>query len=88
MSRPSASTVPLLGVTIPQTMLMSVVLPAPLGTEQGEDLAPANFEIDVLQRPEARSVGLGQTRNGDDGRHRREFSRYSCATVIESTLSG
>src|SRR5258705_11726036 len=31
MSWPPAVTVPVVGVTIPQTMLMSVVLPAPLG---------------------------------------------------------
>jgi hypothetical protein len=31
MSWPSTLTVPALGVTMPQTMLMSVVLPAPLG---------------------------------------------------------
>ena len=31
MSKPSALTVPLVGLTIPQMMLMSVVLPAPFG---------------------------------------------------------
>src|SRR5215813_12250451 len=31
MSCPSATTVPALGLTIPQTMLISVVFPAPLG---------------------------------------------------------
>ena len=47
-------------LTMPQTMLISVVLPAPFGPEQREDLAAADLEVDVLQRLEARGVGLGR----------------------------
>ena len=40
--------------------------------EQGEDFAPADLQVDALQRLQARSVGLGQARDGDHRRHRRE----------------
>ena len=36
--------------------------------EQGEDLAVRDVEIDVLERLEARRVGLRQVRDGDGGR--------------------
>ena len=52
---------------MPQMMLMSVVLPAPFGPEQREDLAAPDFEIDVLERVEAGGVGLGKTRDGEYG---------------------
>ena len=43
-----------------------------VGAEQGEDLALADLEVDVLQRLQAGGVGLGQPGDGDDGRHRCE----------------
>ena len=64
MSWPSASTVPELALTMPQTMLISVVLPAPFGPEQREDLAAADVEVDVLERLEARGVGLADVADG------------------------
>ena len=42
-------------------MLISVVLPAPFGPEQREDLALRDFQIDGVERHEARRVGLGET---------------------------
>ena len=71
-ARPT-STVPALGVTMPQTMLMSVVLPGAVRPEQREDLALADLEVDALQRRQTRGVGLGQLGDGDDRRHRREL---------------
>ena len=50
---------------MPQMMLISVVLPAPFGPEQREDLAAADLEIDVLEGVEAGGVGLGKTRDGE-----------------------
>ena len=38
-------------------------------TQQREDLALADLEVDALQRLQARRVGLGQVRDGDDRRH-------------------
>ena len=67
MSWPSAVMLPADGVTMPQMMLMSVVLPAPFGPEQREDLAAADLEVDVLEGVEAGGVGLGQTRDGEYG---------------------
>ena len=52
MSWPSAITVPLDGVTMPQTMLMSVVLPAPFG--------PSSAKISPL--PISRSIFLSATK--------------------------
>ena len=59
---------PDVGVTMPQTMLISVVLPAPFGPEQREDLALADLEVDALQRREARGVGLVEIADGQRGR--------------------
>jgi hypothetical protein len=42
MSWPSTVTVPADGLTMPQMMLISVVLPAPFGAEQRENLAVAD----------------------------------------------
>jgi len=53
MSWPSASTVPEVGLTMPQMIPIRVVLP-PRWTQQGEDLAFVDGEVDVLQRLESR----------------------------------
>ena len=55
---------------MPQMMLISVVLPAPFGPEQREDLAAADLEVDVLEGVEAGGVGLRKTRNGEHGHGR------------------
>ena len=60
MSWPSTSTSPPLGLTMPQTILISVVLPAPFGPKQAEDLAPVDLEINILECLEPTGVGLGQ----------------------------
>ena len=52
---------------MPQTMLISVVLPAPFGPEQREDLAAPDLQVDRLQRLEAGGVGLAEAGDGDDG---------------------
>ena len=57
MSWPATLTWPLLALTMPHTMLISVVLPAPFGPEQ-RDLAPADFQIDALQRLEPTGISL------------------------------
>ena len=44
-------------------------LAGPVGTQEGEDLAGADLEIDALERLEARGVGLGQASDLDDRRH-------------------
>jgi len=43
--------------------------PRAVGAEEREDLALADFQVDVLQRLEAGGVGLGQIGNADDGLH-------------------
>ena len=53
--------------TMPQMMLMSVVLPAPFGPRQREDLAPPDVEVHVLQGDEAARVDLAQSLDGHDG---------------------
>ena len=40
-----------------------------IGSQQREDLALADLQVDVLQRLEARSVGLGEIGNADDRLH-------------------
>ena len=57
------------GLTIPQMMLMSVVLPAPLGPRRAKISALADLEVDILERVQARSVGPGEIGNADDGLH-------------------
>ncbi len=47
MSWPAACTVPRLGVTMPQTMLMSVVLPAPLGPSSAK-ISPLRMSRSTL----------------------------------------
>src|SRR5215212_5437663 len=42
-------------------------LPCTVGTEQGEDLSPPDLQVDLLERPETRVVGLIQVGDGDDG---------------------
>ena len=51
---------------MPQMMLISVVLPAPLGPSKREDFAAADVEVDVLERLETGREGLGELRYGDD----------------------
>ena len=72
--------VPADGVTMPQMMLISVVLPAPFGPEQREDLAAADLEIDVLEGVEAGGVGLGETRDGEHG-HGRDVNDPAAAVL-------
>ena len=69
MSWPSAVTVPEVGVDdaaddVDQRRLAGAVRP-----EQREDLAAADLEIDVLERLEARCIGLDQIDDGDDRLH-------------------
>ena len=60
---------PAVGVTMPQTMLISVVLPAPLGPSSAK-ISPSRISRSMrLQRLEARGVGLGQVGDGDDRLH-------------------
>src|SRR6266481_2424251 len=49
-------------------------LPRAIRPEQREDFAPADFEIDALQRLKARRIGFGQLRDGDHRWHERECS--------------
>jgi hypothetical protein len=69
MSCPSAVTVPVVALTMPQTMLISVVLAGPVGAEEREDLAAPDLQIDILERLEAGGVGLREIRDRDDGLH-------------------
>jgi hypothetical protein len=52
MSWPSTETCPVEGVTMPQTMLIRVVLPAPLGPSSAKISPRADVEVDArhLQR--------------------------------------
>jgi hypothetical protein len=43
-----------------------------IGTQQSENFPLEDVEIDVLQRLEARGIGLGQIGDTDDGRHRQQ----------------
>src|SRR5689334_14807026 len=67
MSKPSTATRPAVGVTSPQTMLMSVVLPAPLGPRSAK-ISPLEMsrltafracspEAYVFVRPETEMMG-------------------------------
>ena len=69
MSWPAAVTVPEPGLTMPQMMLISVVLPAPLGPSSAKISPSPDLEVDVLQRLEAGFVDLRQVRDGDDRLH-------------------
>ena len=69
--QPSAITSPPDGLTMPQMMLMSVVLPAPLGAEKRENLTPHDVEVDRLQRLQAAPICLADVADGDDGLHLR-----------------
>ena len=69
MSWPSTVTVPPLGLTMPQMMLISVVLPAPLGPSSAK-ISPRRISRSMLfERVEARRVGLGEIGDGDDRGH-------------------
>ena len=50
--------VPALGVTMPQMMLISVVLPAPFGPSSAKISPRWMLEVDALERDEAAGVGL------------------------------
>src|SRR3546814_1856306 len=52
-----------------------------VGAEQGENLAAADLRIDVLQRPEAGGVGLGEL----DRKSTRLNSSHSCASRMPSS---
>ena len=69
MSWPSTATLPALGLTMPQMMLISVVLPAPFGPSSAKISPRLDLEIDVFQRLEAGAVGLRKIFDGDDGGH-------------------
>jgi hypothetical protein len=71
---PKIDTEPLLRLTSELTMPISVDLPAPLGTEQGEEVARLHVERDALERLDLVVVGLAQVahrqRGGGGGRGR------------------
>ena len=69
MSWPPTVTLPALGLAMPQMMLISVVLPAPLGPSSAKISPRLNFKVDAVQRLEAGAVGLGEIGDGDDGGH-------------------
>ena len=69
MSWPSTMTVPLVGVDDAADDVDQRRLAGAVRAEQREDLAAADLEIDVLERLEARGIGLRQIGDGDDGRH-------------------
>ena len=48
---PSTSTWPAVGVTSPLRQRSSVDFPAPLGADQGHELAPGHVEVDAIQSP-------------------------------------
>ena len=54
MSAPSTSTVPASGVSKPATTLSSVVLPEPLGPEDGQKLARGDVEATRRRAPRPR----------------------------------
>ena len=61
---------------MPQTMLISVVLPAPCRAQQRKDLAAADLEVDVLDAyAKPPLVALGEIGDGSHGCHRRDDSR-------------
>ena len=55
-------------------MLTSVVFPAPLGTQQRENLAAANLQIDALESPEAGGVGFREIPYRNDWLHGKDDS--------------
>ena len=59
-ARTASDLVPLDGVTIPQTILISVVLPAPFGPRSAKISPFLDLEIDVPEGPQAGGVGLRQ----------------------------
>ena len=67
MSWPSTVTVPAVGVDDAADDADQRGLAGAVGPEQREDLAAPDVEVDVLQRLEARGIGLGQVGDGDDG---------------------
>ena len=54
---------------MPQMMLISVVLPAPFGPEQRENLAAADLQVDALERLQPGGVGLDEVRDRNDRLH-------------------
>ena len=54
-------------LTMPQMMLISVVLPAPFGPSSAKISPRRIVEVDVLQRLEARGVGLADVADRNDG---------------------
>ena len=62
-------TEPLVLVTMPQTILISVVFARAIRAEQAEDLTFVDLEIDGLERLKSAGVGLRQFIDADDGLH-------------------
>jgi hypothetical protein len=50
-------------------------LPRAVRAEQRENLAGANIEVDILQRREARGIGLRKVFDRDDGGHGCDLQR-------------
>ncbi|MNJ62054.1 hypothetical protein D3C77_578750 [compost metagenome] len=42
-----------------------------IGPQQGEDLALADLQVDLLERRVTGGIGLGESFDGNDGKHRR-----------------
>ena len=63
--RPRSRCRPRSGSSTPRIMLMVVVLPAPFGPEQPDDLARRHLEADTVDRLQ-RAVGLGEPFDGED----------------------
>jgi len=62
-------TPPLVALTMPQMMLISVGLAGAVRAEQRENLAVAYLQVDVFKRLEAGGVGFVKMRDGNGGRH-------------------
>ena len=75
-STPLSVTLPASGSIMPQVMRKLVVLPAPLGPKQADDLAALDVEVDAVDDAAA-AVGLHQSL---DFQHagRVPSSRYRC----------
>ena len=68
MSKPNTLAVPPVLLTSEVTMPIRVVLPAPFGTQQREEVAFLDVQVDAAQRVHAVLVGLGRVA-GRQGKH-------------------
>ena len=89
--RPSTVTVPAVGVSRPTARCSSVVLPAPIGTDQSDHVAGGDLEVAVVEGP-ASAVPLAQTLGVDDPAHamsssavERKESRNSASMLSSSS---